>query len=65
MRKLVPDNINVKVQQLIAYMLLEKTIKIAFKQLQPTLESWILPKEIINCALKIHHIIGWISCCRG
>ena len=63
---LIPGNINIELQRLIAYILLEKTIRIALKQVhndQVIRESWTIPKIIIDLesaeASKFQYIIGW------
>ncbi|CAG8459097.1 2844_t:CDS:1, partial [Gigaspora margarita] len=67
------DDIKVEVQRLVAYMLLEKTIKITFQQVQGRqyhnqlfpncTESWTIPKKIIDLepaeASKFQYIVGW------
>jgi len=73
-KSLVPTNINIKVQRLVAYMLLEKTIRITFKQshdrqhqgqlIEDQTESWIIPRKITTLepieASKFLYIIGWV-----
>ncbi|CAG8635904.1 4099_t:CDS:2, partial [Ambispora leptoticha] len=55
---LIPDNISIEVQQLVAYILLEKTIRFTFKQVQNGqyhnqfalnyTESWTIPEKVID-----------------
>lgn len=70
---LVLDNISVETQRLVGYMMLEKMIRITFKQahigqyhsqLIPNYtESWIVPEKIVNLepaeASKFQYIVGW------